>query len=120
MSDRSPVPRRLLAPVVALAAAGALVSSAARAESLAGDAEYGAFLAGECVTCHQESGDFDGIPPIVGWPLESFVAAMRAYQDGVRANPVMRTIAARYDEEELAALAAYFASLGSGAAQSSR
>lgn len=105
--------RARLAPVAALAAAGFFVSASAPAQE--GDAEYGAFLAGECVTCHQESGAFDGIPPIVGWPTESFVLAMRQYRDGERENPVMRTIAGRYGEEELAALAAYFASLGPSA-----
>ncbi|WP_372425913.1 c-type cytochrome [Salinarimonas chemoclinalis] len=112
---------RLLPPVAALAAAGVLVlSHGARAQGLAGDAEYGAFLAGECVTCHQESGDFDGIPPIVGWPVESFVHAMELYKDGTRENQVMRTIAARYGDEELAALAAYFAALGPGKAENPR
>lgn len=113
-----------LAPVAALAAAGIfaahLALSPAQAQDLAGDAEYGAYLAGECVTCHQESGASDGIPPIVGWPVESFVIAMRQYQDGERENPVMRTIAARYTEDDLAALAAFFATLGSGATENAR
>ncbi|MGJ3264508.1 MAG: c-type cytochrome [Salinarimonas sp.] len=115
---RSTVPR-LIAPVAALAVA-AWVVPAAQAQDLAGDAEYGAFLAGECVTCHQESGDFDGIPPIVGWPVESFVHVMRLYQEGARDNQVMRTIAGRYGDEELAALAAYFAELGPGVTENTR
>lgn len=113
-----------LAPAAAFALAGFfathLALAPAQAQDLAGDAEYGAYLAGECVTCHQESGSFDGIPPIVGWPAESFVTAMRQYQDGERENAVMRTIAGRYNEEDLAALAAYFASLGSGAGQNTK
>ncbi|WP_349368418.1 sulfide dehydrogenase [Salinarimonas sp.] len=120
--------RTLLAPVAALAAAGlfafSLAVAPARAQSaaqdLAGDAEYGAYLAGECVTCHQESGHFDGIPPIVGWPVESFVLVMHQYQNGERDNQVMRTIAGRYNDEDLAALAAYFATLGSGAEKNTR
>ncbi|GGK44525.1 c-type cytochrome [Salinarimonas ramus] len=126
MREISPVSplRRRHAPVAALAAAALVVSffpaSPAAADSLVGDPEYGAFLAGECVTCHQESGDFDGIPPIVGWPVESFVLVMRQYQDGTRENPVMRTIAGRYSDEELAALAAYFATLGPGAIENTR
>jgi cytochrome c553 len=116
--------RALLAPAAALAAAGffafATASAPASAQDVAGDAEYGAFLAGECVTCHQESGDFDGIPPIVGWPEESFVVAMTQYRDGERENPVMRTIAGRYGDEELAALAAYFASIGPSAGKNTR
>lgn len=103
---------RTALPVALLAAAGFSASLAtASAETPQGDLEYGAWLAGECVTCHQTSGRYDGIPPIVGWPEDSFVLIMKSYQDGARDHDVMRTIASRYDEEALWALAAYFASL---------
>lgn len=101
------------APVSGVAAglcALALLASATAAR--AGDVEFGAFLAGECVTCHQASGAFDGIPPIVGWPEESFILVMDKYRRKERDNAVMQTIASRYDDEEIAALAAYFATLG--------
>lgn len=107
----------LAAGLFAFALCLAASATSARAESPKGDVEYGAWLAGECVTCHQPSGDFDGIPPIVGWPEDSFVLIMKTYQDGARDHDVMRTIANRYNDEDLWALAAYFASLGSGAAQ---
>jgi cytochrome c len=92
---------------IGLAAAGLLAAGAAAA-----DLEYGRFLSAECVTCHQVTGETDGIPSITGWPEAVFVETMEAYQDGVRAHDVMRTIAKRYDSEDLEALAAYFASLG--------
>jgi cytochrome c553 len=76
-----------------------------------GDRAFGEYLAAECVTCHQLSGQFAGIPPIVGWPDESFVAIMNEYRRKQRDNPVMQTIAARLSDEEIAALAAYFGSL---------
>ena len=76
-----------------------------------GDRAFGEYLASECVTCHQPSGQFSGIPPIVGWPDESFVAVMNEYRHKKRENPVMQTIAARLSDEEIAALAAYFGSL---------
>jgi len=112
--------RAHLAPAAAIVAAGFFASATGQAQDAAGDAEYGAFLAGECVTCHQESGASDGIPPIVGWPQESFVIAMTQYRDGERENQVMRTIAGRYGDEELAALAAYFATLGPSAEKNTR
>jgi cytochrome c len=36
--------------------------------AMEGDPDYGEYLAGECVTCHQASGHADGIPSIVGLP----------------------------------------------------
>ena len=76
-----------------------------------GDREFGRYLSSACVTCHQLSGRYDGIPPIVGWPDESFVAIMNEYRTRARPNPVMQTIAGKLSDEEVAALAAYFGSL---------
>lgn len=79
--------------------------------ALEGDAEYGAYLSGECTTCHQAAGGDDGIPSIVLWPEEDFVIAMQAYKSKTRAHPVMQMVAGRLGDEEIAALAAYFATL---------
>lgn len=77
--------------------------------AIVGDPAYGEYLANECAACHQRSGDNDGIPGIVGWPVEDFVVAMHAYKREVRPHPVMQMMAARLSDEEIAALAAYFA-----------
>lgn len=77
----------------------------------AGDRELGQYLSSECVTCHQLSGRFQGIPPIVGWPDTTFVEIMNEYRNKKRENPVMQTIAGKFSPEEIAALAAYFGSL---------
>lgn len=79
--------------------------------ALKGDAEYGEYLSSECTTCHQASGGNDGIPSIVLWPEEDFVIAMHAYKNKNRPNPVMQMMAGRLNDEEIAALAAYFATL---------
>ena len=76
-----------------------------------GNKAYGEYLSSECVTCHQLSGNFSGIPPIVGWPEQSFIEIMEEYRTKKRDNPVMQTIADRLGEKEIAALAAYFGSL---------
>lgn len=77
-----------------------------------GDRAFGEYLAAECVTCHQKSGKVvGGIPAIVGWPEDQFLAVMHAYQSGQRENAIMRTIAGRFKDDELLALAAYFGSL---------
>jgi cytochrome c553 len=94
-----------------LAVAGLLIVASAQNIRAAGDKAFGEYLSSECVTCHQASGRFDGIPPIVGWPEQSFVAIMKQYRTKERANPVMQTIAGKLTEEEIAALAAYFGSL---------
>jgi cytochrome c553 len=78
-----------------------------------GDKALGEYLSSECVTCHQLSGRYHGIPPIIGWPEASFVAIMNEYREKRRSNPVMQTIAAKFSNDEVAALAAYFGSLKS-------
>jgi cytochrome c553 len=77
----------------------------------ASDRELGQYLSSECVTCHQLGGKTQGIPPIAGKPEAAFIAALNEYRTKKRPNPVMQTIAAKFSPEEIAALAAYFASL---------
>ena len=76
-----------------------------------GDPEYGEYLSSECTTCHQADGGDDGIPSIVRWGEDRFVTVMHAYKLGVREHPVMNMVAGRLGNEEIAALAAYFAAL---------
>ena len=93
--------------LIAFTTAAVLVSSRA----IAGDLALGKHLSAECVTCHQATGQFHGIPPIVGWPDASFIKTMEEYRQKKRDNPIMQTIAGRFSNDELAALAAYFGSL---------
>ncbi len=77
-----------------------------------GDQALGEYLSAECVTCHQLSGKSVGaIPPIVGIDGESFTALMNAYRKKERENQVMQNISAKFSDEEIAALAAYFESV---------
>ncbi|GIL03479.1 MAG: hypothetical protein BroJett030_33780 [Alphaproteobacteria bacterium] len=76
-----------------------------------GDPEYGEYLAGECVTCHQQSGRADGIPSIVGLPAPYFIRALFEYKTNVRSNEVMKLRVQNLGNDEIAALAAYFSSL---------
>ncbi|MEQ9261318.1 MAG: c-type cytochrome [Roseovarius sp.] len=77
--------------------------------AIVGDPEYGAYLSSECTTCHQADGGDHGIPSIVFWPKQDFVVAMHAYKNKQRNHPVMQMVAGRLGDEEIAALAAYFA-----------
>jgi len=79
--------------------------------AIEGDRAWGEYLASECKTCHQADGSADGIPSITYWPEEDFVIAMHAYKRQIRPNPVMQMMAGRLSDEEIAALAAYFAAI---------
>jgi cytochrome c len=79
--------------------------------AIVGDTDYGEYLASECKTCHQQDGSDQGIPSITQWPTEDFVVAMHAYKRKIRPHPVMLMMANRLSDEEIAALAAYFAQL---------
>lgn len=79
--------------------------------ALEGDPEYGEYLSSECLTCHQADGTADGIPSITQWVEEDFVVAMHAYKRKLRPHPVMQMMAGRLNNEEIAALAAYFKGL---------
>jgi cytochrome c len=82
--------------------------------ALADDLAYGEYLAAECVTCHRATVDEGAIPAIVGLPAPYFADALRDYRAGRRLNPVMQNVARALDDEQIAALAAYFASLKNG------
>lgn len=77
--------------------------------SLTGDPDYGEYLGAECSTCHSGSAASGGVPRINGLPKHYFIQAMLDYKNGVRDNSVMKLMAGNLGDEELAALAAYFA-----------
>ncbi len=76
--------------------------------AIAGDVPYGEYLSSECTACHRDSGGSD-IPTIRGLAPSAFIAGMVDYRSGTREHQVMNTVARRLGDEELAALAAYFA-----------
>ncbi|WP_297019207.1 hypothetical protein [Thalassospira sp.] len=76
--------------------------------AIPGDGEYGAYLASECVTCHQQHSANHAIPVIDGLPREYFVEAMLEYKYRLRDNSVMQAIMGSLGMEELSALATYF------------
>ena len=103
--------RRARATLCLVAATAALVLLPINTGIAAGDRALGEYLSSECVTCHQLSGQYQGIPPIVGWPEASFIEIMNEYREKQRANPVMQTIVAKFSSDDIAALAAYFGSV---------
>jgi cytochrome c553 len=93
------------------AVAAPLLAFATHWTLAAGDRALGEYLSSECVTCHQLTGKYEGIPPIIGWPEASFIEIMNEYRAKRRDNPVMQIIAGKFSNEEIAALAAYFGTL---------
>jgi cytochrome c553 len=73
------------------------------------DPAYGAYLSSQCSTCHGSSGG--QIPPLRGLPADYFITALHEYRTGIRTNDVMKTMAGGLSNEEIAALATYYADL---------
>lgn len=94
------------AAIVAVALLGGVMAHAK------GDRELGQHLSSQCTSCHQLTGrSAGGVPPIIAWPEDQFVAVMQSYKDHHRENEVMRAIARRLSQEEIEALATFFGSL---------
>jgi cytochrome c len=79
------------------------------AASAAPDIELGRYLSAECVTCHRGATAKSAIPNIYGLAEKSFVEVIKAYREKRLNNAVMQNIAGRLKDEEIEALAAYFA-----------
>ena len=93
-----------------LATSAALVAcaGAAASEPLRGDT-----LAHSCAGCHGTLGapDVPYIPPLAGLSVKEFTRAMVAYRDGTRPATMMNRIAPAFSDEEIKAMAEYFAAL---------
>ena len=87
----------------------------AQAENLIkkADIAYGEYLAGECVTCHRSDAASESIPNISGIDAETFMYIIYSYRKKELENKVMQLVAGRLDDEQIASLAVYFASLPS-------
>jgi cytochrome c553 len=63
-----------------------------------------------CMSCHGETGkpQVQGVPALAGRSVQDLSAQLRLFRDGQRQNPQM-VMAKRLADEEIEALAAYFA-----------
>jgi cytochrome c553 len=96
---------------ILLGSVAAIVLFAATAN--AGDTEAGKAKSVVCAACHGGS----GISPTPIWPNlagqkeQYIIAQLKAFKDGTRQNPQMAPMAAGLSDDDMANLAAYYASL---------
>lgn len=77
-----------------------------------GDADAGKQKAATCGGCHGADGK--GVapnPPLAGLKASYIVEQLKAYKSGARANPMMKQFASGLSDQDMADLAAYYASL---------
>lgn len=88
----------------------------AQAQTLTGDVRAGQQRAEMCIGCHGVVGyqnsfpEIHKVPKISGQSAPYIVSSLRAYQTGQRRHPTMRGIASALSEQEMADLAAFYAS----------
>ena len=97
---------RLMRWIPAALACGIALPSAA-----ADTVTDGRRLAATCAACHGTDGATQGkaLPPLAGQPQAALAASLAAYKAGTREATIMQQIARGYTDEQLAAIAAYFA-----------
>lgn len=99
---------RFLPALVLMALAGA-------ASAQDGDPERGSFKATPCMGCHGIPGYFNvyptyHVPKVGGQHAEYIVSALKAYKAGDRQHATMQAQARSLSEEDMADIAAFFAS----------
>ncbi len=99
--------RTTLAAVAALASLGLIGPAHA-----AGDVQAGKAKAAACAACHGANGQ--GVapnPPLAGKKEDQLIQAMKDYKSGKRDNAVMKGMASSLSDQDIANMAAYYASL---------
>ena len=90
-----------------LALSGLAVSASAA------DIEAGKAKAASCAGCHGADGIAvnPAYPNLAGQNAQYLVAAIKAYKDGTRNNPVMGALVKALSDEDIENIAAYYQSL---------
>lgn len=101
--------RRSAVPVAAVMLILTMVLRAPDAAEAEGDRDYGEYLSGTCVTCHGSGAPAAAIPNLERLSYDDFVQALEEYRDGIRTNATMVSVARGLGDEEIEALAAFYA-----------
>ncbi len=83
----------------------------------AGDAARGETLSYACLSCHGSESSRNAdlpyrVPKLGGQKSSYLLVALKAYRDGTRQDPGMTALAGTLTDQEMADVAAYFASIG--------
>lgn len=111
--------KKILLTVSSLLVAG-LSALSAQAQDIKGDALAGSHKNALCVGCHGIKGfhtafpETHQVPKLSGQGAKYISAALHAYKKGERKHPSMRTLASSLSEQDIADLAAYYESTGTG------
>jgi len=86
---------------------------AASLPALAADAAAGKARAVQCIACHGTDGlsKLPNAPNLAGQPELYLSAQLKAYREGARNDPMMSVIAKQLKDEDIANLAAWYASI---------
>src|SRR5450759_1295471 len=98
------------AAVILIAGTVSLISS--RPADAAGDVQAGKAKAAGCAGCHGTDGQ--GVAPnpaLAGKKEDQLIQALKDYKSGKRDNAVMKGMASSLSDQDVANVAAYFASL---------
>jgi cytochrome c553 len=77
----------------------------------AGDVAAGRAKAQDCAECHGANGEGLEGPQVAGKPESELVKAMQDYKSGKRADAAMKEAMSRLTDQDIANLAAYYATL---------
>ena len=97
---------RHIAPAIAAGVFATMVPAAASANDIR-------YIAANCANCHGTEGRIapgSGLPGLAGQPAAYFIEQMNAFRSGKRQATIMHQLAKGYTDDEIARLAAYFAS----------
>ena len=98
--------------IIAIACGMLLIFGNSYADVAGGDAAAGKTKAASCSGCHGANGEGKGTnPAIAGMDAAQFSAKMAGYKSGATVNPMMNMAAKKLSDEDIANLAAYYASL---------
>jgi cytochrome c553 len=97
----------------AVLAAGLIVLIGALGTAYAaGDAAAGKAKAASCASCHGANGQGSGDnPKLAGKPEAELAQALQEFKAGKRSNTMMKSLARRLSDQDIANLAAYYSSL---------
>ena len=85
---------------------------AAGAALAGGDAKTGKTKAAACAGCHGENGEgIEPNPGLAGLEEDYLVEQLKAFKEGTRADPMMQMFSTGLSEQDMADLAAFYATL---------